>query len=199
MLQRKSSAPECSTYWTFSVMGIVCGTKNSPEKKRKICNNAEKVAPLYAHPRDAPVVQWIEWQIPVLVIWVRFPSGVRQNRFSDSREAVFVVGAPPMHPNVIRSAIGIIEDSRGFPYRFSPTCRISSLQPIDPTRFYHYADPDNDSFVLEPIHIIQQLKLFCLTTEFLNYVLQLSYEAGASTTFRRHGIRSIGQNDHSAT
>ena len=25
---------------------------------------------------SASVVQWIEWQIPVLVIWVRFPSGV---------------------------------------------------------------------------------------------------------------------------
>lgn len=27
----------------------------------------------------ASVVQWIEWQIPVLLIWVRFPSGVLLN------------------------------------------------------------------------------------------------------------------------
>ena len=42
----------------------------------KICINAKKIAPLHSQVSHASVVQWIEWQIPVLLIWVRFPSGV---------------------------------------------------------------------------------------------------------------------------
>ena len=45
-----------------------------------IWNRESKFAPLSPVSQTdgkspGPVVQWIEWQIPVLLIWVRIPSG----------------------------------------------------------------------------------------------------------------------------
>lgn len=55
----------------------------------KICINAKKIAPLHSQVSHASVVQWIEWQIPVLLIWVRFPSGVLAKYFERLCSATF--------------------------------------------------------------------------------------------------------------
>ena len=44
---------------------------------------------LCIHSFLASVVQWIEWQIPVLLIWVRFPSGVLAKYFERLCSATF--------------------------------------------------------------------------------------------------------------
>ena len=50
----------------------------------------------------ASVVQWIEWQIPVLLIWVRFPSGVLLNG-SKHRFCPFFVS----HPFVLSARLSL--------------------------------------------------------------------------------------------
>ena len=51
----------------------------------------------------ASVVQWIEWQIPVLLIWVRFPSGVLLNG-SKHRFCPFFV----FHPFVLSLSVLLV-------------------------------------------------------------------------------------------
>lgn len=50
-----------------------------PRRKAQKFVITPKMLQLCALYDSASVVQWIEWQIPVLLIWVRFPSGVQGN------------------------------------------------------------------------------------------------------------------------
>ena len=40
-----------------------------------------------------PVVQWIEYKIPVLTIWVRFPSGLQRHKCTDCCTCAFLLAS----------------------------------------------------------------------------------------------------------
>ena len=84
----------CSFVWCFPRLFVPLQTKRWLR-----CFCAASRTPESS--KAAPVVQWIEWKIPVLQIRVRFPTGVpRMARWIHSLFKIHFTGN---HPHIVRS------------------------------------------------------------------------------------------------